>query len=78
MRGVNQIRHPMNKVARTPEAPTIPDSSEPWINTDAACKHIGISPVTMHRWIKSGKLKPKRTPGGEYRFRRSELDAVLD
>ena len=32
----------------------------------------------MRRWIKQKKLKPKRTPTGEYRFRRSELDALLD
>jgi hypothetical protein len=31
----------------------------------------------MRRWIKEKKVTPKRTPTGEYRFRLSELDALL-
>jgi excisionase family DNA binding protein len=52
-------------------------AEEPWIKTPQACKHIGISIPTLHRWVRDGKLKPKRTPTGEFRFRRSQLDAVL-
>ncbi len=55
-----------------------PPDVEPWVNTARACKHLGISIPTMRRWIKAKKLSPKRTPSGEYRFRRSELDALLD
>ncbi len=51
---------------------------ESWINTAAACQHLGISMPTIRRWIKAERLKPKRTPTGEYRFRRSELDSLLD
>ncbi len=59
--------------------PTQPISdSEPWVNTAAACKHLSISSPTIRRWIKAGKLKPKRTPTGELRFRKSELDTLLD
>ena len=59
--------------------PTIPSpDSEPWVNTAAACKHMSISSPTIRRWIKAGKLKPKRTPTGELRFRKSELNNVLD
>lgn len=53
------------------------DPEEPWINSYDACHHLGISIATLHRWVKSGKLKPKRTPGGVYRFRRSDLNALL-
>lgn len=52
--------------------------SEPWVNTKTACLHLGVSMPTMRRWIKAGRLKPKRTPTGEYRFRRSELDQLLE
>lgn len=52
--------------------------SEPWVNTKTACLHLGISMPTLRRWIKAGTIKPKRTPTGEYRFRRSELDLLLD
>lgn len=51
--------------------------SEPWVNTAAACLHLGVSMPTLRRWIKAGRLKPKRTPTGEYRFRKSELDLLL-
>ena len=51
--------------------------SEPWVNSATACKHLAISSPTMHRWIKAGKIKPKRTPTGELRFRRSELDKLI-
>jgi excisionase family DNA binding protein len=65
----------MNIKANT--TPPSPDS-EPWVNTASACRHLGISTPTIRRWIKAGRLKPKRTPTGEYRFRRSELDNLLD
>ena len=52
--------------------------SETWIGTVPACEHLDISVPTMRRWIKDKKTKPKRTPTGEYRFRRSELDALLN
>ena len=52
--------------------------TEPWVNTSAACHHLGISKPTIHRWIKAERLKAKRLPTGEYRFRVSELDRVLD
>lgn len=52
--------------------------SEPWVNTKTACLHLSVSMPTLRRWIKAGRIKPKRTPTGEYRFRRSELDQLLD
>ena len=58
---------------------TLPSSepAESWLNTSGACRHLCISIPTMRRWIKAGKLKPKRTPTGEYRYRLSELDTLL-
>ena len=62
----------------TKDIPTTPRSeSEPWVNTKTACLHLGVSMPTMRRWIKAKKVNPKRTPTGEYRFRRSELDLIL-
>ncbi|MCX6879384.1 MAG: helix-turn-helix domain-containing protein [Verrucomicrobia bacterium] len=58
--------------------PTPRPDPEPWIDTTAACRHLSISAPTIRRWIKAGRLTPKRTPTGELRFRRSELDTLLD
>jgi excisionase family DNA binding protein len=52
--------------------------SEPWVSIEQACQHLGISIATMRRWIRDERVKPKRTPGGHYRFRLSQLDALLD
>jgi excisionase family DNA binding protein len=51
---------------------------EPWVGLEVAATHLGISKVTLRRWIKDRRLSPKRTPGGEFRFRLSELDELLD
>ena len=60
-------------IPRTPRP-----ESEPWVNSKTACLHLGISMPTLRRWIKDGRIEPKRTPTGEYRFRRSELDLLLE
>ena len=58
---------------------TSPSSdTEVWVKTVTAAGYLGISVPTIHRWIKAGRIKPRRTPTGAYRFRRSELDTVLD
>jgi excisionase family DNA binding protein len=64
------------KAATTQTPATLPEA-EPWISSKLAARHLGISHITLRRWVKDGRLTPKRTPTGEFRFRRSELDAVL-
>jgi len=36
--------------------------------TGEASRLLGVHPMTLRRWIKSGKVKAKRTIGGEYRI----------
>ncbi len=36
-----------------------------------------VDPKTVIRWAKLGKLKPVRTPGGQRRYRESEVLALL-
>jgi excisionase family DNA binding protein len=50
---------------------------QPWINALSAAEYLSVSIVTLRRWVKQGRLKPKRTPGGELRFRISDLDALI-
>lgn len=42
-----------------------------------AAKLLGIHPMTLRRWIKAGKIKAKRTAGGEYRIPESEIKRLL-
>ena len=66
----------MKEKSYTQQGPA--DVAEPWVAIESACKHLGISIPTMRRWIRDGHVKPKRTPSGQYRFRLSQLDALLD
>lgn len=50
---------------------------DPWLKTPEACEYLRISVPTIRRWVKDGRLIPKRTPTGEFRFRRSSLDELL-
>ena len=36
-----------------------------------------VSPVTVSRWAKAGKLEAIRTPGGHRRFREADIRALL-
>lgn len=50
---------------------------EPWLGTSASAKHVGASIPTFRRWLKLGFVTAKRTPTGELRFRRSELNKLI-
>jgi excisionase family DNA binding protein len=40
---------------------------------------LGASAVTVGRWARTGVLKPSaRTPGGQRRYRRADVDARVD
>ncbi|WP_293002665.1 helix-turn-helix domain-containing protein [Mycobacterium sp.] len=46
--------------------------------TSAEAARLGrVSKITIHRAVKAGKLTPLRTPGGHFRFRRSDIEALL-
>ena len=65
-----------NMKTNTP-APDPNSDNNPWLNTDAACKYLRVKRLTIYRWVKAKTLNPKRLPGGELRFRRSDLDDLL-
>lgn len=50
---------------------------EPWIGTSAGAKFLGASVPTFRRWIKQGLVNVRRTPTGELRFRRSDLNKLI-
>jgi putative resolvase len=41
-----------------------------------ACEFLGVSPSTIRRWEKAGKLKCVRTPGGQRRVPESEINRL--
>ena len=40
-------------------------------------KKVGVTPLTIRRWIYAGKLKPLKTVGGRYRFTEEHLRQAL-
>jgi diguanylate cyclase (GGDEF)-like protein/excisionase family DNA binding protein len=48
-----------------------------WLRVRQASELLGVSPSTLRRWADSGKLASRRTPGGQRRFSRDDLAALL-
>jgi excisionase family DNA binding protein len=49
-----------------------------FLTTGEAASHLGVSVQTVRRWEKSGHLAAVRTPGNQRRFRRADVEALLD
>jgi excisionase family DNA binding protein len=43
-----------------------------------AANYLGVSLATVRRWSNNGHLHGYRTPGGQRRFSREQLDVFLD
>jgi excisionase family DNA binding protein len=41
-------------------------------------KRFRVDPKTVTRWAAAGRISSIRTPGGHRRFRRSEVEALLN
>jgi excisionase family DNA binding protein len=49
-----------------------------WYTISEAAKYLGVSPDTLRRWEKAGKISaPKRTAGGARRYSKDLLDEIL-
>lgn len=54
------------------------DSPPDLITTGDAAAVLGVSVQTVRRWERSGHLPAVRTPGNQRRFRRSDVEALLE
>ncbi|MER7128278.1 BldC family transcriptional regulator [Streptosporangium saharense] len=58
-----------------------PDSTEPaeQLLTPGEVAHIfGVDPKTVNRWSLTGKIPSLKTPGGQRRYRQSDIDVLLN
>lgn len=47
-------------------------------STRTVAAELGVSPQTVHRWVREGNLKPSFvTPGGRYRWERGDFLSQL-
>jgi len=50
---------------------------EIYLTPKKAAELLGVHPLTLYRWAKSGKIKYIRTPGGRFRYPLSEIKRIL-
>lgn len=49
-----------------------------WISIEELSEYLGISAVTIHSWIRSGKDIPAVRIGRQWRFRIEEIDEWIE
>ena len=54
-----------------------PDDADRLLPIGEAARSLGVSLDTIRRWEREGKIVGIRTPGGQRRFPRSEIDRLL-
>ena len=52
-------------------------SSRLGLTASQAARALGVSVSTVRRWSDSGALRGYRTPGGQRRFSREQIDAFI-
>ena len=55
---------------------TKPTQNSSVLRLSEAAALLGVHPDTLRRWSDEGKVPVSRTPGGERRFSREDIDAV--
>lgn len=57
----------------------VPRMAEPYdLSPREAAALIGCHEDTLKRWASDGKVRAFKTPGGWWRFRRSDIETLLE
>lgn len=48
------------------------------LSPSEAAARVGVHEKTLKEWARTGKVKAFRTPGGWWRFRQADLDALTE
>jgi len=51
--------------------------TDEWLTRAQAAERLGVHTRTFDRWCQLGRVPVHRTPGGRPRFRRDQVDALL-
>jgi excisionase family DNA binding protein len=60
-----------------PFAPTPSHERQLVFTSSQAARYLGVSLATIRRWADAGHLSCYRTPGGQRRFSREQLDTFV-
>jgi excisionase family DNA binding protein len=62
----------------TPLSPAQPRNERQLVFTSSqAARYVGVSLATVRRWTDAGHIDCYRTPGGQRRFSRAQLDEFI-
>jgi excisionase family DNA binding protein len=59
-------------------SPLAPNDRQLVFTSSQAARYLGVSLATIRRWADAGHLGCYRTPGGQRRFSREQLDSFVD
>ena len=48
-----------------------------FLNVGKAASYLGVSAASLRQWSDAGLVRVYRTPGGQRRYRRDDLDAFV-
>ena len=48
------------------------------LNVGQAATYLGVSPASLRKWSNDGLVPTYRTPGGQRRYSREDLDVFID
>ncbi len=57
---------------------TISIPKKNFLKTSEVAKLFNVNHSTVFFWVKKGKLKPVKTPGGNFRFDRQQIERLLE
>jgi excisionase family DNA binding protein len=54
------------------------DENQAWLTRAQVATRLGVSTQTVYRWTREGRLPAYRGPGGQYRHKLEDIDAVIE
>ena len=48
-----------------------------FLTVDQVCQRLLIGPDAVRRWLRKGQMRGYRLPGGDWRIKPEDVDAVL-
>ena len=57
---------------------TVEGTPRHFLNVGQAAEYLGVSAASLRNWSDQGKVPVYRTPGGQRRYRVSDLDKFIE